>query len=501
MSVRQLAAKGAILLTLGEGIGYAASFVRNMILARMLSKADFAMAAVFGMVMSLLEFTAKLGIARFLVRDKEGNDPTFVATAHGLQLASALVSALMITAGAPILARLFGLPGHVWAICLLAVVALLRGLEHLDVRRYERELRFGPVTLVEAIPQVLMTLAAWPVAYWLGDYRAVLILLFGKSLLSCVLSHLLAERSYRWSWQPKYAVRMLRFGWPLLLTGFLLFGIMQGDQFLVATFYSMMDLAPYAAAVGLVMAPQFVCGRVFNSVTLPLMAKVQDDPVQFRRRYQQVLSVMTLYATVSGVGFLLGADGLMRLVYGPKYAGTGYLLAWLAASGAFRALRMAPAVAAIAKGDSQNQLLSNLARAGSLLPAFVLAQHGQPLWMVAGCGLVGEALGGVVSLWRFRVRDKIPVGLTLRPMLGTAALLLSTAMLRTLLSGWPVWMVMALAVAAAIVVAVSVVLAIPELRVEAWTAVLWWENIRDGGSAVSMKSLASNLLCGRSKDC
>lgn len=501
MSVRQLAAKGAILLTLGEGIGYAASFVRNMILARMLSKADFAMAAVFGMVMSLLEFTAKLGIARFLVRDKEGNDPTFVATAHGLQLASALVSALVITAGAPILARLFSIPERVWAMSILALVVLLRGLEHLDVRRYERELRFGPSTLVAAAPQVLMTLAAWPVAQWLRDYRAVLVLLIGKTVLTSMLSHLLAERPYRWSWQPKYAVRMLRFGWPLLLTGFLLFGIMQGDQFLVATFYSMMDLAPYAAAVSLVMAPQFVYGRVFNSVTLPLMAKVQDNPALFRRRYQQVLSVMTLYATVSSVGFLLGAEGLMRLVYGPKYAGTGYLLAWLAASGAFRVLRMAPAVAAIAKGDSQNQLLSNLARAGALLPAFLLAHRGQPLWMLAACGLLGETLGGAVSLWRLWVRDKVPVGLTLRPMLGTAALVLSSAMLGALLSELPAWMVLALAIAAAAGVAVLVVLVMPELRVEAWTAVQWWKNIRDGSSAVSMKVLASDLLCGRSKDC
>lgn len=485
MSVRQLAAKGAILLTLGEGIGYAASFVRNMILARMLSKADFAMAAVFGMVMSLLEFTAKLGIARFLVRDKEGNDPTFVATAHGLQLASALVSALMITAGAPILARLFSIPERVWAMSLLALVVLLRGLEHLDVRRYERELRFGPSTLVEAAPQVLMTLAAWPVAQWLRDYRAVLVLLIGKTALTSMLSHLLAERPYRWSWQPKYAVRMLRFGWPLLLTGFLLFGIMQGDQFLVATFYSMMDLAPYAAAVSLVMAPQFVYGRVFNSVTLPLMAKVQDNPALFRRRYQQVLSVMTLYATVSSVGFVLGAEGLMRLVYGSKYTGTGHLLAWLAASAAFRALRMAPAVAAIAKGDSQNQLLSNLARAASLLPAYVLAHQGQPLWMVAACGLLGETLGGVVSLWRLWVRDKVPVGLTLKPMLGTAALLLSTAMLRTLLSGWPVWMVMALAVAAAIGVAISLLVILPVLRSEVWSIVQRWKDTRGAVPSVA----------------
>ncbi len=75
MSLRSKIASGSMLLTVGAGIGHAASFIRYMILARVLSKADFAIAATLGMIMVLFEFSAKLGVARFVVQDKEGDQP------------------------------------------------------------------------------------------------------------------------------------------------------------------------------------------------------------------------------------------------------------------------------------------------------------------------------------------------------------------------------------------------------------------------------------------
>ncbi|NGO39249.1 oligosaccharide flippase family protein [Limisphaera ngatamarikiensis] len=484
MSVRRQAFKGTACVALGEGVGYGASFVRNMILARVLSKADFGMAAVFGMVMSLLELTAKLSIGRFLVRDKEGDDPEFVATGHTLQAMAAAVSAGLIVSASPWLARWFGVPEHAWALMVLAGVVLLRGLQHLDTQRYERHLRFGPSASVEAIPQVAMTLAAWPVAWWLGDYRAVLVLLIGKAVLSLLLSHLLAERPYRWVWHGAYARRMLEFGWPLVLTGFLMFGIMQGDQFLVATFYSLSDLAPYAAAVSLVMAPQFVFGKVFNSVALPLVAREQDDPVAFARRYGQVMAGMLLYAAVSTTALMVGAEALMRLVYGPKYVGAGLVMSWLAAVAGFRALRMGVAVANIAQGDSQSQLLANLGRAVSLGPAFWLAWQGKPLWMVAACGLVGEGLATAVCVWRLWRLHRIPIPLTLRPALMMVMVAAASGMLGYWVADLPAWAGVLATAASSLVAGMLVVLSIPVLRRE---AVVLWQGLRSAGALTALR--------------
>src|SRR4051794_4293442 len=196
MNLRLKSARGSFILTLSEGVGFASSLIRNVILARLLAKADFGIAATLGLIISLLEFSAKMGVARCVVRDKHGDDPDFVASAHLVQFAVGFVSAILMAAAAWPFAHLFDIPDHVLGVMSLAFIPLFRGLEHMDVRRYERELRYGPSSITEVVPLALMTVAAWPVAKWFGDYRAVLVLLLGKALLSCAASHLLAERRY-----------------------------------------------------------------------------------------------------------------------------------------------------------------------------------------------------------------------------------------------------------------------------------------------------------------
>ena len=422
MTLKKKAIRGSALLTGSEAIVYGASFVRNMLLARLLAKADFGIAATFSMVVMLLEFSQRLGISRFVVRDKEGAQPEFIAAAHLVQFVAGTLSAVLLAAAAWPLSGLFGLQEQRWAMIALALIPLLRSVEHLDVRRFERELRFGPSALIEMVPQVIITLAAWPMAVWLKDYRAVLVLLIGKTVMSCLGSHYLSERPYELKLHPEYVKRMLRFGWPLVVNGFLMFGVLHGDQFLVASFYTMSELGSYAAAATLTMAPTFFFGKVFNSVMLPVMAGAQDSPAEFQRRYSQSLAVISLFSVVCVVGLSIGSEAIMRFVYGAKYVGSGILMTWLAAANAFRNLRIAPALAAIAKGDSENQMISNFWRVGALLPALFAALVHKPLWVIACTGIFGELLACTASFARLTRRDRIPFRVSAFPIACVAAL-------------------------------------------------------------------------------
>ncbi len=468
MTTRAKAAKGSALLAGGAAVAQCAALIRNVILAKLLSKADFGIAATFAMIVSLLEFSAKLGISRFVIQDRDGGTPAFIASAHLFQSVAAISGGLLILVAAPFLAGLFGIPEHVWALRLLSVVAFCRGFEHLDIFRFERELRFGPSTGVEVASQIAITVLAWPVAQWLGDVRAVLLLLITRSLLTCFYTHWVAEVPYRWQYHPEFFRRTLRFGWPLLVNGFLMFGILQGDQFLVALFYSMADLGPYAAAAGLAIAPTFLFGRIFNSVMLPLFARVQNEEDRFRRRYIQALAILSGFAVFCTVGLVVGSESIMLIVYGAKYAGSGPILAWLAAATAFRTLRIAPALAALAKGDTQNQMRSNVWRLAALIPALPLAVFGFPVWAIACTGLVGEFLACTASFLRLRSQYSIAVSVHALPTLAVACSTLGAFLISQtpLCHGNPR---LGLAIAAALAVAAGFVVTalLPELRTEA----------------------------------
>ena len=416
MSFKIRILRGSAVMTLGAGITYGASFLRNLLLARLLTKADYGVAATFGMFISMLEMSSKLAVAQFIVQARDGDDPDFQATAQFVQFLAGFASALLMSLAAWPLAMGFNLPQQQWAFQLLALVPLFKGLEHLDVRRKTRDLLFLPATAADAIPLVLTLLAVWPLAVWLKDFRAMLWLLLAYRLSACAASHLLAERPYRWRVEQALVVRILRFGWPLVLNSFLMFGVMQGDQFVVGMYYAKGDLAVYANAAALAVAPGEMFLNIMGSLLLPVLARVQEDRPAFHRNYRVAIQASAAFAAAFSTSLVVGAEVLAVMVFGAQYRGAGLILAFLSIATAFRLMRCATVAAAMARADSKNQLIANLLRSTSLIPTFLAAVSGQPLWVLAAVGLLGEGLAFVGSLLRLEKRDRIPLRWTLGPV-------------------------------------------------------------------------------------
>ena len=129
------------------------------------------------------------------------------------------------------IANMFGVPETTWAFRYLALVPLFSGLQHLDPKRFQREMVYGPEVRVVVGSHLVATAAAWPLAVWLGDYSAMLYVVLLRAGTQNILTHLYAQRPYRWGFDRTALKRILSFGWPLLANGLLLFGILQGRLF------------------------------------------------------------------------------------------------------------------------------------------------------------------------------------------------------------------------------------------------------------------------------
>lgn len=441
MSLRHKLLSGALVLSVGRVGIYGFSFLRNLILARLLTKADYGLAASFGMAVSLLELTGKLAVDSQIIQAKDGNDPEFQASAHAFKLLAGVISAVLIAACAVPMAGAFGVPQARWAFAALGLVPLLKGLEHLDNARQQRNLVYTPMVVCEFTPQLVTTVLAWPVVVWLEDYRAIVVLTVCNSLLGIAMSHWMAERGFQLSWNRNHLVRLAAFGWPFLCNSFLMFVCQQGDQFLIGTGYSIEELAGYSLAYSLVSIPWFLFAQTGSALMLPVFSKCQDDAQRFAGQYRRCVEITAVVATALMIPVILLGEQTVSFLYGAKYEGVGYFVAVLAAAFAVRFIRFTPAIAAVARADTFNHLYSNVGRAVSFpLGIGVLALSGSPLLM-AGAGVVAEFIASYVSLERLRrkqgisFRTSLPALCFLFTFVVGAGVLFSTVTVRMNLAG------------------------------------------------------------------
>lgn len=475
MTIKETAIKGTLLLSAGRMMDRALQFLRNIIVARLVSPEDFGIAALFVMTISFLEMFSNLAVDTLLVQSPHGENPRFQQTSQLMTAVRGFGIALILLLFAGPVAKLFDIPAATWAFRLLAVVPMIRGLANQDMIRSQRQLNFKPVLIADISSQLFSVTLAWPLAAWLGDYSAILYLILVQTLARTCISHIMAERSYRWGWEPMHARQIISFGWPLLINGIFLFLILQGDRFVIGAAdhifareaYSKAQLGFYSAAFVLTSAITDGISSILSPVLLPLLSRVQDFQVQFQNRCRFCIHIAAFIVSPIGIFFILAGGWFLVLVYGEKYLPAAPLIVWLGATQSIRLLRVVSTTIALSKGDSLNPTISNMFRAFSFVLAFIFAARGEEIVWIAASGLAGELLALVASMGLLRYRLAIPIQYFVKPLLlSLSGLMLATLFWNAGLSNMSSLSVFFVAVSLSICITVSFLLFFPDFRKE-----------------------------------
>jgi O-antigen/teichoic acid export membrane protein len=389
--------RGGTWLTAGNGIAALAGFLRNIIIARLVSVDDFGVVVLLSMTVSIMETISNLAIDRLLIQAPDGDDPELLANAHALQVTRGMLGAIVLFLVAPWLAQWFKVPQAVWAFQCVALVPLLRSLVHLDTVRFQRELRYQPTFWTEALPQVVSLGIAIPLALWLRDYAAIVWATLVQAAVQVATTHFLASRPYRLAWEGAMVRRILAFGWPLLANGLLMFVILQGDKALVAVAFDPHVVGWFGAAFMLSMAPAMVVTSVMQGLFLPVLARSRDQPVAFFQRNQQVVQGSLLVGLLVAVAFAVFGPEILVALFGERYR-EGVVVATL--FGLTQGVRIAKTgqfVTALALARTKVPLTANLARGLALLAAVVLVAAGSGPVTVAASGLLGEIVSYMIG--------------------------------------------------------------------------------------------------------
>lgn len=393
-------------------------FLRNILVARLISVEDFGIAATFAILFAVIETLGNVSLNKLVVQDPRGEDPRFQNTLHSVQLIRGAIGAALTLAVAAPYAAFMKTPDIVWAYQALAVIPLVRGFLNLDVFRMQRAMRFLPFAKTIVLAPVLslaVVLGVWLVS---PDWQVMLWAIIAQQVLQVVLSHLLAERRFGLAWDPAAARTTLGFGGPLLLNGLVFLVVTQGERLLIGNQTDLVVLGWFSAAFLLATAPTRILMNTASSVFLPKLSAAQERADEFRRLSLVAVETCVYLGLVTAAGVALAGPVLLVGLFGPAYAPGLVALVLLGAGQAVRIARTAPNTIAMAAGRTSALLWSGLVRALALPVAWWALQAGYGVVGVALAALVFELLSLVYALW---LTTRLKTGVPLRPALPALA--------------------------------------------------------------------------------
>jgi lipopolysaccharide exporter len=387
--------------------GKALTFVATLVLARLLSPADFGVVAAIVVYLTLIELVSDLGMQATVVYEQEEDVSERVQTAFTINLV--LVAALtgVAVALAPLAADLFGAESHTGLFRLGALNLLIVGLGNIPdgllLRGMDFRTRTMPLLVRAAVSgAVSITLAATG----LGPRALVIGLLAGSAAWTAVLWSITPLRP-RLSFDRAIARSMAGYGvGATLIDGMSVIGS-RVDQATIGPTLGPHALGLYAVGLRL---PDVLLGNltaVVSYVAFPALARRRrSDAEGLAAGTLALVRYQALYALPAAAGMAVLATPLIVVLFSSVWAPASAVMAAIAVKSAFTAVGFPLGDAFKAIGRQRVLVAFNAIELPLLIVLIVLfASHGIALvaWIVAAVELLHLVLEAAMAARLLRI--------------------------------------------------------------------------------------------------
>ena len=329
MSLAGKSTRGALFLSASSVINIAIGFVGGILLARLLSPADFGTFSLATTIMAFIDIRTKLQLEQKFLRDQADHADyfnTFFTLICGI---TAFSSVVLFMAGLVA----FSLQKPDLAGCLIAMGAMYLLDPYPTAIRVsiEQKVAFRAISMIQTITSVAQFVTTFLCALaGLGLWS----LLAGpavSSLLNFALYARIAPKRPKFQLKRGLVHDFLRFGFKYGITTYYATTVLtQGDNLVVGILGGTTALGFYDRAYRTASWPIILVSTTLGRITLPTYSQLQDDTSRLAKAFGIVLWVVFTFATPISLIFLLTAPELVLVLYGAKWLPTAPILRTLA---------------------------------------------------------------------------------------------------------------------------------------------------------------------------
>lgn len=311
---------------------------KTLIIASILTPAEFGLMGIALLTLAVLTQFSKLGLSSALIQRAEANVDDYLDTVFSLQLGRGLLLATIGFLIAPLSASFFGEPRVTTIIRVISVTPLIRAFKNPALLYLEKDFQFDKKFVYEVSTTFVSSLAAVIVVLITKSVWALVVGAVAQSLLRTGASYIVHDYRPSLSFRVDQAKEVLGYGKWLTASGIILFLITQGDDAFLGWYVGAAALGIYQLSYRLSNAPATEITHVISGVFFPGFSAAQTDPEVVKSLYENVVLFVSLLAMPMGVGIMLVAQPFATLFLSDQWTGVALMLQVLAVFGVLRAI-------------------------------------------------------------------------------------------------------------------------------------------------------------------
>ena len=310
---------GFLTLTFRRASLYAIRFLTiNIILARFLSPSTIGIFNLANSILSFFTFFSDIGLGAAIIQKKEITTDDLRTTFTIQQILSILL-VIIIWVLAPTLGSFYNLDqAGVWLIRVLAFGFMLTSLKVLPAILLERELRFGPLVIVEIVETLIFCSFLIFLSFNNFGVNAFTIATLAQSLIGVILIYLIAPWKISIGISKQAAKVLLNFGVPFQLNSLLALLKDRLVPLVVARMIGTTGVGYVTWAQSLSFMPLEVM-NIMNRLTFPAFSRLQHDPPALKQTLERSIFFISLLMYPLLFGLLAIAPSLVTHVVSPKW--------------------------------------------------------------------------------------------------------------------------------------------------------------------------------------
>lgn len=309
---------GAVTLT-AQAAKFILQLVSTIILARLLTPADFGLVA---MVTALTGFVAMFKDAGLSMATVQRDHITHaqVSTLFWVNVALSVALMILIAAIAPAVAWFYGEPDLFYVTLAIAATFMFGGLAVQHLALLKRQMRFTALAVNDVAAATAGVTTGIILALLGAGYWALVAMPAATAVSSMILSWSLT------GWFPSPPRRgtgvrpMLAFGGFLSGASFLGYIRRNLDNVLIGAAFGAVALGYYQKAYQILMLPIQQANAPITQVVIPALSRLQYKPDQYRQFYRNALFLLTCVGMpIAGFAFV-AAEDIVLLLLGKQWA-------------------------------------------------------------------------------------------------------------------------------------------------------------------------------------